>query len=175
MTDIIRKSIRTIPNFPIEGVMFRDITSLMQDPQAFRLSCDKFYQRYKDQKIDAVLGIDARGLIFGAVLAYQLGVSFVPIRKKGKLPADTISAAYNLEYGTAEVEIHKDALKKSDRVLIVDDLIATGGTVGAAVKLVKQLGGEVLECAFVIELPDLKGRENLGKIPVFSLVSFEGE
>ena len=155
----LTEKIKTIPNWPMEGVMFRDITTLVQDPEAFRYTCDLLYDRYKDMKIDKVVSIDARGFIFGAVLAYKLGVGLVLVRKKGKLPPETIQEEYSLEYGTNVVEISKHGIQKGDQVLIVDDLIATGGTISAAVKLVEALGGDVIECAFVIELPDLKGRE----------------
>jgi adenine phosphoribosyltransferase len=171
----LKSSIRSIPNFPKEHIIFRDITTLMQDPDAFREANDQFYNRYKDQQIDKVVGIDARGFVFGAILAYHLHVGFVPVRKKGKLPYKTISEKYSLEYGTAEVEIHEDAIRKGERVIIMDDLIATGGTVAAAINLVEKLGGQVIECAFVVELPDLKGRELIKTHRVFSLLSFEGE
>ena len=171
----LKDKIRAIPNFPIEGIIFRDITTLMQDGEAFKEACNQFYERYKDKKIDKVVGIDARGFVFGAVLAYLLNVGFVTVRKKGKLPYKTISKKYNLEYGTAEVEIHEDAIAKGERVVIVDDLIATGGTVSAAIELVEKLGGEVIECAFVVELPDLKGRQMIGNKNIFTLLEFEGE
>jgi len=159
----------------MEGVMFRDITTLVQDPEAFRYTCDLLYDRYKDMKIDKVVSIDARGFIFGAVLAYKLDVGLVLVRKKGKLPPETIQEEYTLEYGTNVVEISKHGIQKDDQVLVVDDLIATGGTVSAAVKLVEVLGGDVIECAFVIELPDLKGREKLKGYKIFKLCEFEGE
>jgi adenine phosphoribosyltransferase len=171
----LKSSIRSIPNFPIEHIIFRDITTLMQDPEAFREANDQFYNRYKDQKIDKVVGIDARGFVFGAVLASKLNVGFIPVRKKGKLPFKTLCEKYALEYGNAEVEIHADAIQKGDRVVVMDDLIATGGTIAAAVCLVERLGGQVVECAFVVELPDLKGRESIKGQKVFSLISFEGE
>ena len=171
----LKDTIRTIPNWPIEGVMFRDITTMLQDPNAFKFACDTFYNRYKEMSIDKIVGIDARGFIFGAVLAYQLHIGFVPIRKKGKLPYKTISTGYRLEYGENVVEMHEDAIQEGENVLIVDDLIATGGTVFAATQLVEQLGGKVLECAFVVELPDLKGREKIKDYPVFCLVEFEGD
>jgi len=155
--------------------MFRDITTLMQDPAAFRETCDQFYERYKDMQIDKVVGIDARGFIFGAVLAYQLNVGFVPIRKKGKLPPETISQDYALEYGTATVEISENGITKGEKCLIVDDLIATGGTIYAATQLVESLGGEILECAFIVELPDLNGKEKIAQYPIFTLTEFEGE
>jgi adenine phosphoribosyltransferase len=171
----LKEKIRSIPNFPIEHITFRDLTTLMQDPKAFRETNDRFYNHFKNKKIDKVVGIDARGFIFGAVLAYSLNVGFVPVRKKGKLPYKTISEKYLLEYGTAEVEIHEDAIKKGERVVIVDDLIATGGTVAAAVNLVEKLGGQVVACAFVVELPDLKGRELIKDHQMFTLIEFEGE
>jgi len=171
----LKDKIRTVPNWPIKGVMFRDITTMLQDPDAFQDACDAFYDRYKDMNIDKIVGIDARGFIFGAVLAYRMHVGFVPIRKKGKLPYKTVSTAYSLEYGESAVEIHEDAIKKGEKVLIVDDLIATGGTVCAAVQLVEKLGGEVVECAFVVELPDLKGREKIKDYGIFCLTEFEGE
>ena len=154
---------------------FRDITTLMQDAEAFKKACDKFYKRYKDKKIDKIVGVEARGFIFGAVLAYKLNVGFVPVRKKGKLPYKTISEKYELEYGFAEVEIHDDAVKKGENVIIIDDLIATGGTVAAVIKLVERLGGKVIECAFLVELPDLKGRDKLKEKKIFTLIEFKGE
>ena len=142
----LKEKIRTVPNWSIEGVMFRDITTLLQHPEAFRIACDQFYDRYKDMNIDKIVGIDARGFIFGAVLAYKLNVGFIPVRKKGKLPAKTISESYSLEYGEDVLEMHADAIEKGERILIVDDLIATGGTISATIKLVEDLGGEVVEC-----------------------------
>jgi adenine phosphoribosyltransferase len=171
----LKLKIRSIPDFPIQNITFRDITTLMQDGEAFNKSCDLFYDRYKDQNIDKVVGIDARGFVFGAVLAYRLGVGFVPVRKKGKLPFHTISQKYDLEYGSSEVEIHSDAVIKGERIVVVDDLIATGGTVSAAVKLVEALGGTVVECAFLVELPELKGREAIKSHEVFSAMRFDGE
>lgn len=171
----IKQKIRTVPHWPIKGVMFRDITSLMQDAEAFRQSCDRLFDRYKDMKIDKVVGIDARGFIFGSVLAYRLGAGFVPIRKKGKLPSKTIEAEYKLEYGIATVEIHSDSIDAGEKILIVDDLMATGGTMAAAINLVEKLGGNIVECAFIVELPDLKGREKLGGKQVFTLTEFSGQ
>lgn len=171
----LKATIRSIPGWPIEGVIFRDLTTLMQNPEAFRESCDILYERYKDQGIDKIVGIDARGFVFGAVLAYKLGIGFVPVRKKGKLPHKTIEESYSLEYGTDTLEIHEDAVEKGEKVIIVDDLIATGGTVGATVKLVKKLGADLVECAFIVELPDLKGRDQIPGIKVFSITAFEGE
>jgi len=175
MNQSLKNKIRSIPNFPIEHIFFRDITTLMQDGEAFREACDILYERYKNEKLNKIVGIDARGFVFAAVLAYKLGIGFVPVRKKGKLPYKTISEKYALEYGTAEVEIHEDAILKGERVVIVDDLIATGGTVAAAANLVEKLGGIIVECAFVVELPELKGRDLIRKHKVFAIVKFEGE
>ena len=171
----IKEKIRTVSHWPIEGVMFRDITTLLQDGEAFKHVCDELYGRYKDEKIDVVVGIESRGFIFGAVLAYKLGIGFVPIRKPGKLPHKTISAEFEKEYGKDKMEIHEDAIKKGEKVLVVDDLLATAGTSSASIKLVEELGGEVVECAFIIDLPDLNGRDKLKGYKVFSLLSFEGE
>ena len=171
----LKKTIRSIPDWPIKGVIFRDLTTLMQDPAAFRESCDILYKRYKDMNIDKIVGIDARGFVFGAVLAYKLDIGFIPVRKKGKLPWKTIQETYSLEYGEDTIEIHEDAIEKGEKVIIVDDLIATGGTIGATVKLVKQLGADIIECAFVVELPDLKGRDQIPGCKVFSITEFEGD
>jgi len=171
----LKSKIRTIPDWPKKGIMFRDITPLLQDKKAFKYVIDKFYERYKGKNIDVIVAIESRGFIFGSVLAYKLGCSFVPIRKEGKLPHKTMKQEYSLEYGNAVVEIHEDAIKQGDKVLIVDDLIATGGTISATIKLVELLGGKIIEIAFVIELIDLKGREKLKDYNVFSLVEFEGE
>lgn len=171
----LKESIRSIPGWPIDGVVFRDLTTLMKDPVSLKRSCDILHERYQNKAIDKIVGIDARGFVFGAVLAYQLGVGFIPVRKKGKLPAETIEESYNLEYGSGILEIHKDAISRDEKVVIVDDLIATGGTAGAAVQLVKSLGGNIFECAFLIELLDLKGREQLAGCEVFAMMEFEGE
>ena len=171
----IKDTIRSIPGWPIKEVIFRDLTTLMQNPAAYAETCDIFYNRYKDMRVDKVVGIDARGFVFGAVLAYHLNVGFVPVRKKGKLPHKTIEESYSLEYGESTVEMHVDAIEPGERVVIIDDLIATGGTIGAAVKLVKKLGGDILECGFVVELPDLKGREKIKDQNVFAVCEFEGE
>lgn len=171
----LKSKIRTVPHWPIKGVMFRDITTLLQDQEAFRYAIDELYNRYKDKKIDVVVGIESRGFIFGAVLAYKLKAGFVPVRKKGKLPYKTLTEEFEKEYGKDRVEIHHDAIKKGDNVLIVDDLIATGGTVSAAIKLVEKLGGEIVECAFLIGLPDLKGQEKLQGYKIFTMMDFEGE
>ena len=171
----LKETIRSIPDWPIKGVIFRDLTTLMQNPQAFKESCDILYERYKDMDIDKIVGIDARGFVFGAVLAYKLGIGFVPVRKKGKLPRKTSQETYSLEYGEDTLEIHDDAVEKGEKVVIVDDLIATGGTVGATVKLVKKLGARIIECAFIVELPELKGRDQIQDCKVFSITQFEGE
>ncbi len=171
----LKETIRSIPDWPIKGVIFRDLTTLMQDPLAFKESCDVLYERYKDMDIDKIVGIDARGFVFGAVLAYKLGIGFVPVRKKGKLPWKTIQETYSLEYGEDTLEIHEDAVNSGEKVIIVDDLIATGGTVGATVKLVKKLGAQIIECAFIVELPELKGRDQIQDCKVFVITQFEGE
>jgi len=173
--DYIKSKVRSIPDWPIKGVIFRDITTLLLDPPAFKKICTIFYDRYVNEKIDKIVGIDARGFLFGSVLAYKLDIGMIPIRKNGKLPYNTISESYTLEYGEEAIEIHEDAIQKGERVVIIDDLMATGGTISAAANLVEKLGGEIIECAFVLELPDLNGREKLGSRNVFSIVEFEGE
>lgn len=172
----LKPYIRTVSNWPIDGVEFRDITSLIENPLAFRRMIDAFVYRYMPHKLDAIVGLDARGFILGGALAYALGVSFVPVRKKGKLPGDTISVSYQLEYGHAEVEMHTDALKEGDRVLIIDDLIATGGTLLAAAQLVRQLKAEIVEACAVIDLPELNGSEKIiaADIELFTLIEYEG-
>ncbi|SCY21237.1 adenine phosphoribosyltransferase [Nitrosospira sp. Nl5] len=173
----IKSRIRTVPHYPKHGVMFRDITTLLKDPVGLRITITELVNRYAGNKIDRVAGIEARGFIIGAALALQLGVGFVPIRKKGKLPAETVGHDYDLEYGTDRIEMHVDAVSQGDRILLVDDLIATGGTAEAAVKLIEGMGGEVIECCFVVDLPDLGGRKRLEKHGhnVFSLCEFEGD
>lgn len=173
----IKDKIRTIPNFPKKGIMFRDITTLLQDAQGLKEVVTKFVERYKDSGIEVVAGIEARGFILGGVLAHELGVGFVPLRKKGKLPYKTESITYDLEYGTDTIEIHVDAIKEGEKVLLIDDLIATAGTAKGAANLIRKLGGRIVECAFIVELPELKGKEKLEKegFKVFSLVQFEGE
>ena len=173
----IKSHIRTIKNYPIKGVMFRDITTLLINSGGFRAAIDEFVDRYKDIKIDKIVAIESRGFIIAAPLAYLLNVGLVLIRKPGKLPSKTIDQDYELEYGTDRIEVHMDAINKGDKVLIVDDLIATGGTAEATVKLVKKMRGEIIECCFVIDLPDIGGRarlENMGQ-KVFALCEFEGE
>jgi len=173
----IKSRIRTVPHYPKPGVMFRDITTLLKDPVGFRITINELVNRYTAEKIDRVAGIDARGFIIGAALAYQLGVGFVPIRKKGKLPAETVGHDYDLEYGTDRIEMHVDSVSQGERVLLVDDLIATGGTATAACKLIESMGGKIVECCFVIDLPDLGGRQRLEKHgqKVFALCEFEGD
>ncbi len=169
----LKDKIRTIPDFPKQGVMFRDITTLLKDKDALKKLMDILYDRYKDFRIDAVAGIESRGFVLAGMLAGRLGTGLVLIRKPGKLPAETISESYELEYGIDKVEIHKDAISKGQKILLIDDLIATGGTALASCKLIEKLQGEVVECCFAIELPELKGKEKLSKYPFFSLMKFE--
>jgi adenine phosphoribosyltransferase len=173
----LKSLIRTIPHYPKQGIMFRDITTLLKDPIGMRMLVDGLAQQYEHQKIDKIAGIEARGFIIGAALAYKLGVGFVPIRKSGKLPAETVGHDYELEYGADRVEIHTDAISQGEQVLLVDDLIATGGTAEAAVALIQKLGGNVMGCAFVIDLPDLGGMQRLQKmhLQTYALCTFEGE
>jgi len=173
----IKSRIRTVPHYPKQGIQFRDITTLLKDPIGFKLTIDELIRRYKDEKIDRIAGIESRGFILAAPLAYALGKGFVPIRKKGKLPAETIGHDYELEYGTDRIEIHTDAIAKGEKILLVDDLIATGGTAEAACKLIDKMGGKIVECCFVIDLPDIGGRARLEKMgqKVFALCEFEGD
>ena len=173
----IKTLIRTIPHYPHQGIMFRDITTLLKDPIGLRATIDQIAKRYKGQPISKVVGIESRGFIIGAPVAYLLGVGFVPIRKKGKLPAETIGHDYELEYGADRIEIHTDAISPGERVLLVDDLIATGGTAEAAAALIRKMGAEVVECCFIVDLPDVGGRKRLEKLglKVFALCEFEGE
>ncbi|MEN7982592.1 MAG: S-methyl-5'-thioadenosine phosphorylase [Nanoarchaeota archaeon] len=173
--DYIKSKIRTIPDFPKSGIMFRDITTLFQNPEAMKKTIEILHKRYKDKKIDYVAGIEARGFIIGGSLAEKLNCGFIPIRKKGKLPHKVEQQEYELEYGTDTIEIHKDALNPGQRILIVDDLIATGGTAKASCQLIEKLGGEIVECSFIIDLPELGGKEKLANYPVFTLIEFEGE
>jgi adenine phosphoribosyltransferase len=168
----LKAAIRGIPNFPKKGIMFRDITTLWKDGRLLRKTTDILYEHYKRKKIDAVLGIEARGFVVGAPLALRLGVGFIPLRKVGKLPGETISESYDLEYGTATLEIHKDAVEKGEKILIVDDLVATGGTALAAAKLVEVLRGKVVGFGFVVEIAPLKGRDALKGYDVFSIVKY---
>ena len=175
----IKSKIRTVPDYPKKGIIFRDITTLIKDPVGFRLVIDSLTQRYiaGDVNFDVIVGIESRGFIIGGALSYTLGRGFVPIRKKGKLPAETIKHEYELEYGTDVIEIHKDAIKKGDRVLLVDDLLATGGTAMAAAALIEKLGGSVSEMAFIVDLPDVGGRKKIEAkgYKVFALTEFEGD
>ena len=173
----IKSRIRTIPHYPKQGIMFRDITTLLKDPVGLRLTIDEIVKRYKGHKISKVAGIEARGFIIGAPVAYLLGVGFIPIRKKGKLPGETIGHDYELEYGADRIEIHTDAISKGEQILLIDDLIATGGTAEAAATLIGKMGGEVTECCFVVDLPDIGGRKRVEKLglKVFTLCEFEGE
>lgn len=171
----LAKSIRSIPDFPKPGILFRDITTLLKDRKAFKKSVELLAEKFAKEKISYCIGVEARGFIFGGALAHKLNTGFIPIRKKGKLPGRIKGITYNLEYGNDTLEIHEDALKPEDRVLIIDDLLATGGTVKAVADLVESQGAKIAGIAFVIELVDLKGREKLKKYPVVSLVQFEGE
>jgi adenine phosphoribosyltransferase len=172
----LKAAIRSIPDYPSAGIMFRDITTLLGDARAFRLAVDQLVQPWAGGKIDKVAGIEARGFILGGAVAHQVSAGFIPIRKKGKLPFKRVSVGYSLEYGIDEMEMHEDALVKDERVILVDDLVATGGTAEAAVKLLRQMGGNVLGACFVIDLPDLGGADKLRGlgVPVRTLVSFEG-
>lgn len=174
---IVKSKIRTIPDYPKPGILFRDITSLLIDPEGFRLTIGSFVERYQSVGLQKIASVEARGFITGAALAFQLGVGFVPIRKKGKLPGETVRASYDLEYGTDEVEIHKDAILPGERVLVMDDLVATGGTLEASIQLVRTLQGEVYECATIIDLPDLGGSKKIKDkygVSVYSICQFEG-
>ena len=173
----LKSKIRTIPDFPKKGIMFRDITTLIKDAEGFRELTDAFVARYKDTPIDYVAGIEARGFIIGGAIAHRLGKGFVPVRKPGKLPSEYISYEYELEYGKNTLEMHIDSIKKGDKVLIVDDLLATGGTAIAAARLIEKLGGIVVEMAFIVDLPDVGGRKNLENngYKMFHLVEFEGD
>jgi len=172
----VKDYIRTIPDFPHAGIMFRDVTTLFDDPDGFQLAIKQLVAPYLGQKIDKVAGLEARGFILGGAVAYHLGCGFVPIRKQGKLPGSVISQEYTLEYGQAVLELHEDAIEAGETVLMVDDLLATGGTAEAGVKLIERLGGDVTACAFVIDLPELGGSKKLQAmgLPLHSLCSFEG-
>jgi adenine phosphoribosyltransferase len=174
--DYIRDRIRTVPDWPQAGVQFRDITPLLQDKKTFRVLVDIFVHRYMDMDLDMVAGVDARGFILGAVVAYELNLGFVPVRKKGKLPFVTVAEEYELEYGSATVEIHTDACKKGDRVLLIDDLVATGGTMVAAAKLLNRLGATIVEAAAIVDLPELGGSKIVREqgIPLFAVCDYAG-
>ena len=177
MLDLIKNSIKTIPDYPKPGIMFRDVTSLMQDAEAFAKTIELFEIKYKDQGITAIVGTEARGFIFGAPLALKMGVPFIPVRKPGKLPREVISQDYQLEYGTDTMQIHTDALTAKDKVLMVDDLLATGGTIEATTSLIRQLGATVNDACFVVNLPALGGEPRLNKLGIncYSLTEFDGE
>jgi len=173
--EFIKNKIRTIPNFPKPGIQFRDITTLLKDPEGMKKVIEILYNRYKNKNIDVVAGIESRGFIIAAILAEKLNISFVPIRKKGKLPAETISETYDLEYGTDTIEIHKDAIQPRQKVLLIDDLIATGGTALASCKLIEKLQGKIYEASFIVNLPELNGIQKLSNYKVFTLVDFLGK
>ena len=172
----VQDYIRTIVDFPHEGILFRDVTTLFSDPRGFRMAVDQMLHPYAGEQIDKVVGLEARGFILGGAIAHQLGTGFVPIRKKGKLPGATISQEYTLEYGVAVVEVHDDAIQAGERILLVDDLLATGGTAEAGIKLVERLGGEIMGCALIVNLPDLGGSEKLKSMgmDVHALCDFAG-
>ncbi len=176
MPKTVKDYIRTIVDFPHEGILFRDVTTLFADPRGFRMAIDQLLQPYAGMRIDKVVGLEARGFILGGAVAHQLSTGFVPIRKKGKLPGPTLSQAYTLEYGEAVVEVHQDAMAPGEKVLLVDDLLATGGTAEAGIKLLERLGAEVIGCAFVVDLPDLGGRKKLEAMgmDVHALCAFDG-
>ncbi len=167
--------VRTIPDFPEPGIMFRDVTSVLQDPDGLQVSIDGIIDMLKGVDFDVVVGPESRGFIFGVPVAYELKKAFVPVRKKGKLPCETIEATYDLEYGTATIEMHKDSIKPGQKVVIIDDLIATGGTIEAITKLVEQLGGEVVKICFLMELEGLEGRKKLSKYTVDSVIKYPGK
>lgn len=171
----IEDYVRSIPNFPKEGIVFRDVTTVLQDPDGFKLAIDEIDNLLKDVDYDIVVGPESRGFIFGVPIAYKNNKGFVPARKKGKLPCETVSAEYDLEYGKAVVELHKDSIKPGQKVVIVDDLIATGGTIEAIVKLIEGLGGEVVKIVFLMELEGLKGRDKLAGYNVDSVIKYEGK
>ncbi len=175
MSDIT-KLIRTIPHYPKEGIMFRDITTLLKDPEGFKTTINLLVNKYKNANIDYIAGIEARGFILGSALAFALGKGFIPVRKKGKLPGKTITQSYDLEYGSDTIEIHEDAIHKGANILLIDDLIATGGTAIGAITLIEKVGGKVVECAFVVDLPELGGAKKIQDLghKVFSLCHFEG-
>lgn len=173
---LIKESIATIPNYPKEGVLFRDITTLLNNPAAYQATIDLLVDHYKDKGVTKIVGTEARGFLFGAPVALRLGVGFVPVRKKGKLPREVLSMTYDLEYGTDTLEIHRDSIQPEDNVLVIDDLLATGGTIEATVRMIKQLGAKIVDAAFIISLPYLGGEERLAAegIHSFSLVEFPG-
>ena len=171
----IEEYVRSIPDFPEPGIIFRDVTSILQDPDGLKLSIDLIQEKLQGIDFDVVVGTESRGFIFGVPVAYNLHKSFVPVRKKGKLPCDTVSMRYELEYGTAEIEMHKDSIVPGQKVVVIDDLIATGGTIEAAIKLIEDLGGQVVKVIFLMELAGLKGRERLKGYDVESVIRYEGK
>ena len=171
----IEEYVRSIPDFPEPGIIFRDVTSILQDADGLKLAIDSMQDCLKDTDVDVIVGTESRGFIFGVPIAYNLHKPFVPVRKKGKLPCETVSRSYDLEYGSATIEMHKDSIKPGHKVAIIDDLIATGGTVEAAIKLVEELGGEVVKVVFLMELAGLKGRERLAGYDVASVIRYEGK
>ena len=171
----IEEYVRSIPDFPEPGIIFRDVTSILQDPDGLKLSIDLIQEKLEGLDFDVIAGTESRGFIFGVPVAYNMHKAFVPVRKKGKLPCETVSREYALEYGTAAIEIHKDAIKPGQKVVVIDDLIATGGTIEAAVKLIEELGGEVVKVVFLMELAGLKGRERLKDYDVESVICYEGK
>jgi adenine phosphoribosyltransferase len=171
----LRSLVRDVPDFPKPGIVFKDITTLTKDPEGFRAAVDAIAARYADAGVELIVGIESRGFVFGAAVAYKMGLGFVPARKPGKLPAQTVSAEYELEYGTDALEIHRDAIGEGQRILIVDDLLATGGTAAATAKLVSGLGGDIVAIAFLIDLAFLKGRDKLAGYEVFSLIEYDSE
>lgn len=175
MNNKIADYITNIPDYPEEGVIFRDITTVIQNPDGIKMAIDEMISLIGDTECDLVAGAEARGFIFGAPIAYNLGKGFIPVRKKGKLPRETVSQSYELEYGTAEIEIHKDSIRPGQKVILVDDLMATGGTMEAAVKLIESLGGEVVKIVFLIELAGLNGREKLQGYDIASVITYEGK
>lgn len=172
MIDKLRAAVRDVPDFPKKGIVFKDITPILNDGALFRASIDLFLDRCHEKKIDKIVGIDARGFLFGSAVAYALGIGFVPLRKKGRLPYKTESAAYTLEYGEAEMELHIDAITAGEKIVLIDDLLATGGTSASAVTLIKKVGGELVEAIFLIELEFLHGREKLEPTPVISFLKY---
>ncbi len=173
--EYLKSTIRSVPDFPKKGIVFRDITTLLKDPEALKQVVDHFQEEYNDKNITKVVSVESRGFIFGAALAYKLDAGFVPIRKKGKLPAETIQQEYELEYGTDAMEIHADAIQPGDRIVVHDDLLATGGTIEAACKLVERLQGEIVGLSFLIELSFLQGRQRISKYPIQTLITYDSE
>lgn len=171
----LKDYVRSIPDFPQKGIIFRDITTVLQDPNGFKMAIDSMQDKLKKLEFDVIIGAESRGFIFGTPIAYNLNKAFVPVRKKGKLPSETIEESYDLEYGKATLEIHKDAIKKGDKIVIIDDLIATGGTMEAIIKLVERLEGEVVKIVCLIDLPELAGKEKLKKYNIDTVISFEGK